>query len=94
MGTKVPDHWPSKIVKPDCAHLSLDNNQLVLSLGALPIPTSREEAVHCCVCRANQPCPSDVLAYYFEVTIMQRGDRGDITIGFMPPRAKPGIQPG
>lgn len=94
MGTQAPAHWPSRLVKPDCGHVTLEGDLLSCSLGAAPIPTTREDAVHACVCRGNQPVPKDVLAYYFEVTIVQRGDRGDITLGFLPPHAKPGIQPG
>jgi hypothetical protein len=93
MGTHTPAHWPSRLLKPDCGHCVLDG-ELTCSLGAVPVPTTREEVVHACVFRANQPVPRDVLAYYFEMKVVQRGDRGDITIGFVPTHAKPGIQPG
>lgn len=94
MDSRVAVNRPTRLVKPDCANATLDGDLLSCSLAAAPIHNSREESAYVCVFRANHPVPSDVLTFYFEMRVVQRGDLGDITIGFIPAHAKPGIQPG
>lgn len=46
--------------------------------------------------KANKPVPSKVVAFYFEVSVVCRGDEGQIGIGFVPGNQKdsaPGCAP-
>jgi hypothetical protein len=44
--------------------------------------------------QANRPVPTSVLIYYFEVTVLDRGEQGKIGIGFSDKSFKVTRQPG
>lgn len=44
--------------------------------------------------QANRPVPSNVALYYFELTVLDRGEQGKIAIGFTDKNFKITRQPG
>jgi hypothetical protein len=90
---RMPEHWPRTLNRPECGHVTMEADHVSCKLNNWPIRRD-DHANHACLLKANKPVPSDVLAYYFETKIVGCGDRGDITIGFVPRAHKQHTQPG
>lgn len=78
------EFWPSSLQKPRSSHVILSSDQL--SCSAAVVSDNRPGRV--CLLKADKPVPSKVVAFYFEVSIVCRGDEGQIGIGFVPANQK------
>lgn len=84
------EFWPSSLQKPRSSHVILSSDHLSCSAASTTDQGYRPGRV--CLLKANKPVPSNVVAFYFEVAIVCRGDEGQIAIGFVPSHQKDGSE--
>eukprot|EP00892_Ulva_mutabilis_P010767 jgi/Ulvmu1/8062/UM004_0299.1 len=84
------DFWPSSLQKPRTSHVILSSDHLSCSAASATDQGYRPGRV--CLLKANKPVPTNVVAFYFEVDIVCRGDEGQIAIGFVPSHQKDGSE--
>ncbi|CAG8595385.1 5644_t:CDS:2, partial [Scutellospora calospora] len=83
----LPTHWNSTDCWPYIT--IIDQEQLKLQYNGPGITSSDAAAV-----RTNNPIPPEVGLYYFEITVLDRGENGCIGIGYCNSTVELNILPG